>query len=233
MGKRWWTLVPFVCAMGQLESQDIPSQVRALEGRLSALERAIADQRQQLDSLKRQAGPAGGRGPTGAQGAPGPQGPAGERGETGSQGLRGSTGPAGPGGDRGPIGPQGPPGPAGTVKLPAGLTLGDYNVSLANDQSKNTVTLGGTGGDKKGGYLILNDGQARKAAVLASDANNGQGFLNLYNGGALSTFLGFGGEGISQLQLYGDGKNAAVELDAFKSGSASIFLNVGATKYST
>jgi hypothetical protein len=116
------------------------------------------------------------------------------------------------------------------VKLPAGLALGDYTVSIANNQGKNTVMLAGNGGDKKSGYLILSDGQSRKAAVLGSDTDSGDGFMNLFSGGTLTAALDFSPTAGTQLRLIGDGKYPTVGLRSFNNGSATLSLNFGATK---
>jgi hypothetical protein len=163
-------------ATGQIRAQDLPSQVKVHESRLEKLERLIAGQQRQIESLKQRVLETAGV--PGLRGATGPQGPAGPRGQRGPDGARGEQGPPGPQGPVGPAGAATPGGPAGAPSLPRGVTLSDSSISLSNSVDKRTVSIsgGGRGSIGRGGFYDK-DGQL---AVSVGSLVSGGGYTNYY-----------------------------------------------------
>jgi hypothetical protein len=224
--RKGWCLPAFLaaCLAGSLSAQDLPSQVKALQVKLDALERVVSAQRDQLDALKKQPGPAGTRG---VQGLAGERGPAGERGEPGPPGEQGPRGFAGSAGSQGPPGPQGsqglqgPPGRAGVLTLPNGWSLSDFQLGLNNAQSRRIFSLlnGGVGAFEQ---FYNQSGQFTEVTGTNADS---QGFARYFIDNKERIYIGGTTDGSASLQFFSDHDSPHVaEIGQRKDGSGFVFV---------
>lgn len=159
---------------------------------LAAVAKAVADIRQRLDALVREAGPrgeAGRAGERGPQGEPGPRGAPGEQGPKGDPGERGPRGERGLRGERGADGANGPAGEDGAIgPMPKHEWRGtDLRFQQGTDTWGQWVDLrgprgapgrSGGGGDTEGGGTPLDP----ETLDLVSGVQSGDEMVMVRNG---------------------------------------------------